>query len=128
MAEKTYEKLIEEIGNMSVIELNAFVKQLEETFGVSAAMPVATAPAVQEAPEAAKVEEKSEFKVTLKDAGPEKIKTIKALRAVISSLGLTEAKASVENAPTVLGEAFPKDKAMEIKQKLEEAGAKVELA
>jgi large subunit ribosomal protein L7/L12 len=126
MAAKTYEKLVEEISKLSLIELSEFVKALEETFGVSAAMPTASA-AQAAAPAAAKAEEKTEFKVTLKDGGPVKINTIKALRAV-TTLGLGEAKAAVENAPTVIGESVPKDKAMEMKQKLEEVGAKVELA
>jgi large subunit ribosomal protein L7/L12 len=126
MAAKTYEKLIDDIGNMTVIELSEFVKALEEKFGVSAAMPVAAAPSVG-APAEAAAEEKNEYKVTLKDGGPEKIKTIKALRSV-TTLGLSEAKAAVENAPTVIGEGVAKDKAQEMKQKLEEVGAKVELA
>lgn len=125
MSAKTYEKLVEEIGKLSLTELSDLVKSLETTFGVSAAMPVAAGQAA--APAAAKAEEKSEFKVTLKDGGPNKINTIKALRAV-TTLGLGEAKAAVENAPTVIGETVAKDKANEMKQKLEEAGAKVELS
>ena len=127
MAAKTHEKLIEEIGNMTVIELSKFVKALEEQFGVSAAIPAATAsPAAGQAAEA-KAEEKSEYKVTLKEGGAEKIKTIKALRSV-TTLGLSEAKQAVEGVPTVIGEGIAKDKAQEMKQKLEEVGAKVELA
>lgn len=126
MAAKAHEKLIEDIGNMTVIELAEFVKALEEQFGVSAAMPVAAAaPAAGGAAEA-KAEEKSEYKVTLKEGGAEKIKTIKALRSV-TTLGLSEAKQAVENVPTVIGEGVAKDKAQEMKQKLEEVGAKVEL-
>ncbi|MGB8468277.1 MAG: 50S ribosomal protein L7/L12 [Candidatus Babeliales bacterium] len=127
MSAKTYDKLIEEVSKLTLMELNELVKQLETTFGVSAAMPTAAAGAGSAAPAAAKAEEKNEFKVTLKDGGPVKINTIKALRAV-TTLGLGEAKAAVENAPTVIGEAVAKDKAMEMKQKLEEAGAKVELS
>ena len=113
---------------MSVLELAELVKALEEKFGVSAAMPVAAAPAAASASEApAQAEAKSEYKVTLKDGGPEKIKTIKALRQV-TTLGLTEAKKAVEEAPTVIAEAASKDDAKKMKEVLEAAGAKVELA
>lgn len=129
MAAKTHEKLIEEIGKMSVMELAELVKALEETFGVVAVAPMASsAPAAAtDAPAAAKTEEKSEFKVTLKSFGSNKIAVIKALRKV-TELGLTEAKEAVEGAPTVLGEAVAKDKAQGMKKTLEEAGAQVELA
>lgn len=121
------EKLIEEISVLTVIELADLVKALEDKFGVSAAMPVAAAPAA--AGEAAAVaEEKSEYKVTLKEGGPEKIKTIKALRQAVANLSLSDAKKAVEEAPTVLVEAAPKEEAEKIKKVLEEAGAKVELA
>ena len=120
------EKLIEEIGGLSVIELADLVKALEDKFGVSAAMPVAAAPAA--AGEAAPVaEEKSAYKVTLKEGGAEKIKTIKALRSVVSTLSLSDAKKSVEEVPTVLAESAPKEDAEKIKKALEEIGAKVEL-
>jgi len=126
---KSYEQIIDQIGGMSVLELAELVKALEEKFGVSAAMPVAAAPAAgasaSEAP--AQAEAKSEYKVTLKDGGPEKIKTIKALRQV-TALGLTEAKKAVEEAPTVIAEAASKDDAKKMKEVLEAAGAKVELA
>lgn len=129
MASKSYEKLIDEIGSMSVLELADFVKALEDKFGVSAAMPVAAAPAASagaaEQKEAAV--EKTEFKVTLKDGGPEKIKTIKALRQV-TTLNLSDAKKAVEEAPTILGENVSKDDAKKMKEVLEAAGAKVELA
>lgn len=125
---KSFEKMIQEIGNMSVLEVSELVKGLETAFGVSAAMPVAAAaaPAADAAP--AKAEEKSEYKVTLKDGGPEKIKTIKALRQVLPNLNLSDAKAAAENAPTVLAESAPKADAMKIKQELEAVGAKVELS
>lgn len=118
-------KMIEEIGSMSILELAELVKSLEEAFGVSAAAmaaPAASA-AVAEAPK----EEKLEFKVTLTDGGAEKIKVIKALRQV-TTLALTEAKKAVDEAPTVLGESVPKDDARKMKEALEAAGAKVELA
>lgn len=121
------EKFIDEISNMSVIELADLVKAIEDKFGVSAAMPVAAAPAAAgEAP--AQAEEKSEYKVTLKEGGAEKIKTIKALRQAVTTLSLSDAKKAVEEAPTVLVEAAPKEDAEKIKKVLEEVGAKVELA
>ncbi|MBT9131436.1 MAG: 50S ribosomal protein L7 [candidate division WS2 bacterium] len=82
MATKSYEQIIDQIGSLTVLELSELVKGLEDKFGVSAAMPVAAAPVAGAAAEAPKAEEKSEYKVTLKDGGPEKIKTIKALRTV----------------------------------------------
>jgi large subunit ribosomal protein L7/L12 len=130
MATKSYEQIIDQIGNLSVLELAELVKGLEEKFGVSAAMPMAAAaPAAGAAAagEPAKAEEKSEYKVTLKDGGPEKIKTIKALRQV-TTLGLTEAKKAVEEAPTVIAEAASKADAKKMKETLEAAGAKVELS
>lgn len=123
-----YEKMIEEIGQMSVIELSEMIKAIEEKFGVSAA-PVAAAPVAGAAVagEVAAAEEKSEYKVTLKDSGAEKIKVIKALRQV-TTLGLGEAKQAVEGAPTVIAEAAGKDDAKKMKETLEAAGAKVELS
>jgi len=124
---KSYEQIIDQIGVMSVLELAELVKALEEKFGVSAAMPVAAAPAAAASEAPAQAEVKSEYKVTLKDGGPEKIKTIKALRSV-TTLGLTEAKKAVEEAPTVIAEAASKDDAKKMKEALEAAGAKVELS
>lgn len=127
MANKN-EKLIEEIGGLSVIELADLVKDLEEKFGVSAAMPVAAAAPAAAAPEAAAAEEKSAYKVTLKEAGSEKIKNIKALRSVVANLSLTDAKKAVEEAPTVIVESASKEDAEKIKKELEAVGAKVELS
>jgi len=127
MASNSFDKLIEEIGKMSVLELADFVKALEDKFGVSAAMPVAAAvPAAGAAP-AEQAEEKSEYKVTLKEAGPEKIKNIKALRKV-TQLSLSDAKKAVEEAPSVIGEAVPAEEAQNMKKELEAVGAKVELS
>ena len=125
----TNEKLIEKIGSMTVLELSELVKALEEEFGVSAAMPVAqaAAPAAGGDAGAEKEEEKSEYKVTLKECGPEKIKTIKALRQV-TTLSLTDAKKAAEETPTVIAESAPKDDAKKMKETLEAAGAKVDLA
>lgn len=122
-------KLVDEIGSLTVLESADLVKALEEKFGVSASMPMMAGPAVAAAGQVvAAQEEKSEYKVTLKDGGPEKIKTIKALRSVVSTLSLTDAKNAVENTPHVIAEAASKDDAQKIKKALEEAGAKVELA
>jgi large subunit ribosomal protein L7/L12 len=123
------EDIIKQISDMSVKDLADLVKKLEDEFGVSAAMPVAAAPAAGAAAgEAAQAEEKSEYKVTLKETGSEKIKVIKALRALINGLSLTEAKEKAEGAPIVVAEAAPKEEAEKMKKLLEEAGAKVELA
>lgn len=122
------EQLIQDIGNMTVLELAELVKALETKFGVSAAMPVAAGPAAA-APEAGgkKEEEKSEYKVELTEGGADKIKVIKALRSV-TTLGLTEAKKAVEEAPSVIAEAASKDDAKKMKEALEAAGAKVKLS
>jgi large subunit ribosomal protein L7/L12 len=131
MATKSYDKIVQEIGNLSVIELADLVKALETAFGVSAAMPtagVAAAPSAEGAAASAQQEEKSEYKVTLKDAGAEKIKVIKALRSVMPELSLGDVKAKVDEAPTVISEAASKDVAQKLKKELEAAGAKVELS
>ncbi len=127
MTAKSYEKFIDEIGKMTVLELADLVKALESEFGISAAMPVAAAaaPAADAAPVAA---EKSEYKVTLKDAGAEKIKVIKVLREVIPNLALSDAKKLTEETPAVVAESVAKADAEKMKKKLEEVGAKVELA
>ena len=126
---KSYEKLISEISQMPVIELAELVKALEKEFGVSAAMPVAAAGASAGAAQAAApAQEKTEYKVTLKESGAEKIKVIKALRSVMPTLGLTEAKNAADNPPFVVAEAAKADDAKKIKETLEAAGAKVELA
>lgn len=117
--------LIEQIDKLTVLELADLVKQLEEKYGVSAAAPAAVmaAPAAGAAAPAA---EKTEFDVILAEAGPEKIKVIKAVRE-LTSLGLTEAKSFVESAPKAVKEGVNKDEAEQVKKKLEEAGAKVEI-
>jgi large subunit ribosomal protein L7/L12 len=117
-------ELIEQIDKLTVLELSDLVKQLEEKYGVSAAAPVAMMAA---APAAAATEaEKTEFDVILSEIGPEKIKVIKAVRE-LTSLGLTEAKAFVESAPKAVKEGVTKDEAEQVKKKLEDAGAKVEI-
>jgi large subunit ribosomal protein L7/L12 len=123
----TVENFVKEIESMSVLELNGLVKALEEKFGVSAAMMAAPAAAAGAAPAAAAAaEEQTEFTVALKDAGPNKINVIKAVREVNSSLGLKEAKDLVENLGTIK-EGVSKDEAATIRKKFEDAGAKVEV-
>jgi large subunit ribosomal protein L7/L12 len=118
--------LIDQIDKLTVLELADLVKQLEEKYGVSAAAPVAMMAAAPGAGAAAPAAEKTEFDVILAEAGPEKIKVIKAVRE-LTSLGLTEAKAFVESAPKPVKEGVTKDEAEQVKKKLEEAGAKVEI-
>jgi len=129
MASKSFDKLIEEIGGMSVLDLADLVKALEEKFGVSAAMPMAVAGAAPASAGAAPAaqEEKSEYKVTLQEVGTEKIKVIKALKGA-TTLSLSEAKEKVEGAPSVIFEAASKADADKIKKELEAAGAKVQLS
>ena len=124
MASEKILAMIEEVKALTVLELNELVKALEEEFGVSAAAAVAVAGPVAAAGPAE--EEKTEFDVVLAEAGAEKIKVIKAVRE-ITGLGLADAKAVVDGAPKTLKEAVAKEEAEEIKKKLEEVGAKVEL-
>ena len=112
MASEKINALIEEVKGLTVLELSELVHALEEEFGVSAA--------------AIAAEEKTEFDVVLAEVGAEKIKVIKAVRE-ITGLGLAEAKAAVEAAPKAIKEGVSKDEAEELKKKLEEVGAKVEL-
>ena len=128
MASKSYEKIIDQISDLTVIELAEMIKALETKFGVSAAAPVAAAAPAAVAGEAPVAAEKSEYKVTLKDSGADKFKVIKALRQVLPTLGLAEAKKAAEEAPTVVAEAASKDDAKKMKETLEAAGAKVELS
>jgi len=118
------ETLVEELGKLTVLEAVALVKQLEETWGVSAAAPVGVAgpAAVAEVPE-----EKTEFDVVLTDAGANKIAVIKAVREVAPGLGLADAKKLVESAPAKILEGVAKEAGETAKKKLEEAGAKIEL-
>ena len=128
------EKLIDEISNMTVLELSELVKALEDKFGVSAsaapavAMPgmMPAAPAAADGEEAAEAEEKTEFDVQLKDFGSKKIPVIKEVRA-ITGLGLKEAKEKVESAPVVIQEGIAKEDAEKTKEQLEALGAEVEI-
>ncbi len=121
----THADIIAAIESMTILELADLVKAMEEKFGVSAAAPVAAAGAAAAAPAEA-AEEKTEFDVVLKDAGAEKIKVIKEVRA-ITGLGLKEAKEAVEGTPKTLKEGVSKEDAQKIKEQLEKVGAVVEI-
>lgn len=122
------DKLVEELSKLSVLEASQLVKKLEETWGVSAAAPVAMA--AMAAPTAAAaaepVEEKTEFDVIIKDAGPKKIEVIKTIRQ-LTNLGLKEAKDVAETAGSKILEAVSKEAATDAKAKLEAAGAVIEI-
>jgi len=125
MSEKL-QKLVDQISELSVLEVADLVKALEEKFGVTAA-PVAVAGAAVAATAAAPAEEKTEFDVVIADSGANKIAVIKAVREIKTDLGLVEAKNLVEKTPAVVLEGAKKEDADAAKAKLEEAGAKVEL-
>jgi large subunit ribosomal protein L7/L12 len=136
MEEKTKmadtDKLVEQLSNLSVLEIAGLVKQLEEKWGVSAAAPVAVAagPAAGGAAAGAAApaaEEKTTFDVVLTEMGANKIAVIKEVRSAVPGLGLAEAKALVEGAPKTIKEGVTKQEAEEIKKKVEAAGAKVEI-
>ena len=118
----TKDQMIEAVKNMTVLELNDLVKAIEEEFGVTAAAPVAVAGGA----DAGAAEEQTEFEVILTSAGDQKIKVIKAVRE-ITGLGLKEAKEVVDNAPKTVKDGVSKADAEEIKAKLEEVGAGVEV-
>ncbi len=122
----TKEEVVEFIENMTVLELSEMVKELEERLGVSAAAPVAAVAAAGPAAAAAPAEEKTDFDVILTGFGDQKIQVIKVARAV-TGLGLKEAKDLVEGIPKPVKEGVSKDEAEEIKKKLEEVGATVEI-
>ena len=120
------EKIVEQLSELSVMEAAELATMLEEKWGVFAAAPVAMA-AGPAAADAGPAEEKDEFDVILKGAGDKKINVIKAVREVVSGLGLKEAKELVESAPKAVKEGVSKGEAEEIMKKLQEAGAEVEL-
>ena len=125
MATEKIVKLVEEVKELTVLELSELVKALEEEFGVSAAAPVAMMAGPAAAAEAV-VEEQTEFDVVLAEVGANKIAVIKVVREV-AGLGLKEAKEVVDGAPKAVKEKVSKEEAESIKAKLEEAGAKVEI-
>ncbi len=120
------EEILSAIENMTVLELSELVKAIEEKFDVSAEAPAAVAAAPAGGGEAAQAEEKDEFDVVLTGEGEKKVQTIKVLREV-TGLGLKEAKETVESLPATLREGVTKEEAEEIKAKMEEAGAPIEL-
>ncbi|MFM8323021.1 MAG: 50S ribosomal protein L7/L12 [Chloroflexota bacterium] len=120
------DKLVAELGTLSVLEAAQLVKKLEETWGVSAAAPVAMAAMPAAAAPAEPVEEKTEFDVIIKDAGPKKIEVIKTIRQ-LTNLGLKEAKDVAETAGSKVLEAVTKEAAADAKAKLEASGAVVEV-
>ena len=120
------EELIEELSNKSIIEVVDLVKALEEKWGVSAAAPVAAAAPSSAGGEAGAAEEKTEFTVTMKAFGDNKVAAIKAIRT-ITGVGLKEAKDLVEGAPSPVKEGVNKEESEDIKKQLEEAGATVEI-
>jgi large subunit ribosomal protein L7/L12 len=126
MATLTIDEIVDAIGGMTVLEVSELVKKLEEKFGVSAAAMVAAAPAAGGAAAAPAAEEKTEFDVVLTEAGANKLNVIKVVRE-LTGLGLKEAKDLVDGAPKPVKQAVPKEEAENIKKKLEEAGAKVEV-
>jgi large subunit ribosomal protein L7/L12 len=119
----TADQLIQEIETMTVLDLANLVKALEERFGVSAQ--AVAAPAAGGAAPAAAAEEQTEFNVELTDAGANKLNVIKAIREIVSGLGLKEAKDLVDGAPKIVKEGASKEEAAKLKEKLEAAGAKV---
>ncbi|HNX95843.1 MAG TPA: 50S ribosomal protein L7/L12 [Holophaga sp.] len=119
----TADQLIQEIETMTVLDLANLVKALEERFGVTAQ--AAVAPAGGAGAPAAAAEEQTEFNVELTDAGANKLNVIKAIREIVSGLGLKEAKDLVDGAPKIVKEGASKEEAGKIKEKLEAAGAKV---
>ena len=128
MAKLSKDELIEQFKEMTLIELSEFLKEFEEVFDVTAAAPVAAvAAAPGAAGDAPAAEEKDEFDVVLEDAGDKKIGVIKAVREIVSGLGLKDAKEMVEGAPKAILEGANKDDAEAAKAKLEEAGATVTL-
>lgn len=126
MASEKITNLIEEVKNLTVLELSELVKALEDEFGVSAAAPVAVAAAPANGAAAPAEEEKTEFTVVLKEIGPEKIKVIKTVRE-ITGLGLKEAKDLVDGAPNTVKENVSKEEATSLEAKFKEVGATVEI-
>ncbi len=129
MASEKIQGILETVGGLSVLELNELVKELQEQWGVTAAVagPAVASGGGDAAGPAAAVEEQTEFDVILKEVGAQKIQVIKAIREVQPTLGLKEAKEVADNAPKAVAEAVSKEDAEKMKEKLEAAGAVVEL-
>jgi len=126
MADITKDQVVDFIANMSVLEMSELVKEMEEKFGVSAAVAAVAAPAAGGGGTEVAAEEKTEFDVILTSFGEKKINVIKEVRS-ITGLGLKEAKEAVESAPKAIKEGVSKEEAEEVKKKLEEAGASAEI-
>ena len=126
MADIKREDVLKYLEDANMLEISELISEIEDKFGVSAAAPVAVAAASGDAAGAGAAEEKSEFDIELTGSGEKKINVIKVVRE-ITALGLKEAKELVDSAPSVVKEAVPKDEAEEVKKKLEEAGASVNL-
>ena len=126
MADIRKDQVVDFIANMSVLEMSELVKEMEEKFGVSAAAAAVAAPVAGGGESEAAAEEKTEFDVILTSFGEKKINVIKEVRS-ITGLGLKEAKEAVESAPKAIKEGVSKEEAEEVKKKLEEAGASVEI-
>ncbi len=127
MASEKIQGILDTVGGLSVLELNELVKELQEQWGVTAAVAGPAVAAAGPAEAAPAAEEQTEFDVILKDVGAQKIQVIKAIREVQPTLGLKEAKEVADNAPKAVAEAVTKEDAEKMKEKLEAAGATVEL-
>jgi large subunit ribosomal protein L7/L12 len=127
MPDITKDQVIDYLSGLPVMEIAALVKELENKWGVSAAAPVAAAGPAVAGPAAAPAEEQTEFTVVLKSFGDKKINIIKVVREIVPGLGLKDAKALVEGAPSNVKEGVSKDEADDIAKKLKEAGAEVEV-
>ncbi len=133
MASEKVTQVLDMVGGMTVLELNELVKTLQDEWGVTAAVAAPMggggiiAPGGTDGAAPAAVEEQTEFQVFLKDAGAQKIQVIKAVREVVPALGLKEAKDLVEAAPTNVGDPVAKEEAQKMKEKLEAAGASVDI-
>jgi large subunit ribosomal protein L7/L12 len=127
MPDITKDQVIDYLSGLPVMEIAALVKELENKWGVSAAAPVAAAGPAAAGPAAAPAEEQTEFTVVLKSFGDKKINIIKVVREIVPGLGLKDAKALVEGAPSNVKEGVSKDEADDIAKKLKEAGAEVEV-
>jgi len=125
-AKKGIDALIEEIGNLSVLELSELVKALQDKFGVSAAAPVQVVAQAGAEGAKAKTEDKTEFNVSMTSCGDKKIQVLKVLRE-LTGLGLKDAKDMIDNLPKTIKEAISKEEAQNIKSKLEEVGATIEI-
>lgn len=127
MASEKIQGILDTVGGLSVLELNELVKELQEQWGVTAAVAGPAAAAAGPAEAAPAAEEQTEFDVILKDVGAQKIQVIKAIREVQPTLGLKEAKEVADSAPKAVAEGVTKEDAEKMKEKLEAAGATVEL-